>query len=62
LFCPSLTDIGLSSAGDCSQYETIWMLRLGDDLSISDRDDLWPPHRMALLAQPYQRRSLAFSG
>jgi hypothetical protein len=44
------------------QHETIWMLRLGDDLSISDRDDLWPPHRMALLAQPYQHRSLAFPG
>jgi hypothetical protein len=43
------------------QFETIWLLRRGDELTISDRDDLWPPSRLALLKGAYDRRPLTFS-
>jgi hypothetical protein len=43
------------------QYETIWLLRRGDDLSIGDRDGMWPPHRATLLGRPHHRRSLSFT-
>jgi hypothetical protein len=44
------------------EHEGVWLLRRGDDLTISDRDDLWPPHRVALLAHPHRRSPLAFRG
>ncbi|ARF57230.1 SitI3 family protein [Streptomyces gilvosporeus] len=44
------------------QSEQIWLLRRGDGLSLSDDDDLWRPHRLAAVAHPYRRASLAFSG
>ncbi|KIZ14284.1 SitI3 family protein [Streptomyces natalensis] len=43
------------------QSEQIWLLRRGGELSLSDDDDLWSPHRLAAVAQPYRRASLAFS-
>ena len=42
-------------------YEHIWLLRRGGDLSLSDRSDIWPPHRLAALSQRYRRATHAFS-
>lgn len=41
--------------------EIIWLLRRGDDLSLNERGDLWPPHRLALVRQPYRRATHVFS-
>jgi hypothetical protein len=41
--------------------ETIWLLRRGAELTVSDRDDLWSPARLAALTQPYRRGALAFA-
>ncbi|WP_329133559.1 SitI3 family protein [Streptomyces sp. NBC_01476] len=41
--------------------ETIWLLRRGDDLSLNERNDLWPPRRLAVVSQPYRRATHAFS-
>ena len=43
------------------QHEIIWLLRRGDDLSLHERDDLWPPRRLAAVARPYRRATHAFS-
>jgi hypothetical protein len=43
------------------QYEDIWLLRRGDDLSLNERDDLWPQHRLAVISQPYRRATHRFS-
>jgi hypothetical protein len=43
------------------QYEVIWLLRRGSELVVSDREDFWPPHRLAALPGPYTRSALAFS-
>lgn len=42
------------------QFETIWLLRRGNDLSVSEQADLWPPNRLATLTQPYSRTALSF--
>ena len=42
------------------QYEDIWLLRTGATVTVSDRDDLWPPHRLAMLTGPYRREALSF--
>lgn len=36
--------------------EVVWLLRTGDRLRVSDRDDLWTPELLALLPGPYERR------
>ncbi len=41
--------------------DNIWLLRRGDDLSVSERADLWPPHRLAALSRPYRRATHTFS-
>jgi hypothetical protein len=38
--------------------EVVYLLRKGGQLTISDRDDRWPPHLRALLPQPYERGRL----
>jgi hypothetical protein len=43
------------------QYETIWLLRRAGDLSLNDRDELWPPQRLALMSQPYRRATYHFA-
>lgn len=43
------------------QFESIWLLRRGTDLSLSEDDDLWPAHRLALVSQPYRRATHAFA-
>jgi hypothetical protein len=43
------------------EYEQIWLLRRDGELSLNERTDIWPPHRLALITQPYQRATHAFS-
>lgn len=38
------------------QFEVIWLLRRGSELSLNERDDLWPPHRLAAVS-PIDRRA-----
>lgn len=44
-----------------SGLDQIWLLRRRGDLTLSERDDLWPPERLAALAQPFRRASTTFS-
>ncbi|MFD4507714.1 SitI3 family protein [Streptomyces sp. NPDC058457] len=39
------------------QYEVIWLLRRNGELSLNERDDIWPPQRLALMTQPYRRET-----
>lgn len=41
-------------------FETIWLVRRGGELLLNDRDDLWPPERLALLGRPYRRETTVF--
>jgi hypothetical protein len=43
------------------EYEIIWLLRRDGDLSLNDEDDVWPPHRLALMSQPYRRATYHFA-
>lgn len=43
------------------QLEIIWLLRRDGELTLNERDDLWPPERLALLSQPYRRATYSFS-
>ncbi|WP_432215891.1 SitI3 family protein [Streptomyces hygroscopicus] len=43
------------------QFEAIWLLRRGGELSLSERDDLWLPQRLAVVTQTYRRATHAFS-
>ncbi|MFI1201660.1 SitI3 family protein [Streptomyces sp. NPDC020883] len=43
------------------QFEDIWLLRRGAELSLNERDDLWPPQRLATVSQPYRRATHTFS-
>lgn len=42
-------------------YEHIWLLRRGGDLSLSEQDDIWPPQRLTALSQRYRRATHTFS-
>jgi hypothetical protein len=42
-------------------FEQIWLLRRGTDLSVSEQADLWPAHRLAALSQHYRRATHTFS-
>ncbi|MFC1400658.1 MULTISPECIES: SitI3 family protein [Streptacidiphilus] len=42
-------------------FETIWLLRRGNDLTLNEDDDLWPAQRLTLLTQPYRRETYTFS-
>lgn len=44
------------------QYEVIWLLRRAGELTLNERDDLWPPQRRALLSQHYRRATSHFAG
>ncbi|HEX3786678.1 MAG TPA: SitI3 family protein [Pseudonocardiaceae bacterium] len=43
------------------EFEDIWLLRRGGELSVGEQDDLWPAGRLALLHQPYRRTTQAFA-
>lgn len=43
------------------QFEVIWLLRRGTELSLNPRDDLWPPRRLAAVSQPYRRAEYTFA-
>jgi hypothetical protein len=43
------------------QYEQIWLLRRNGELTLSERDDIWPPQRLAAVHQPYRRATHTFS-
>ncbi|SDM25714.1 SitI3 family protein [Allokutzneria albata] len=42
------------------QFEVIWLLRRDGQLTLNERDDIWPPHRLALVDIPYRRETHAF--
>jgi hypothetical protein len=42
-------------------FETIWLLRRGNDLTLNEDDALWPAQRLTLLTQPYRRATYTFS-
>ncbi|KPI00391.1 hypothetical protein OK074_5824 [Actinobacteria bacterium OK074] len=42
------------------QFEQIWLLRKNGDLTLSEDDDLWRPHRLPLVTQPYRRETHRF--
>ncbi|MDA3626805.1 SitI3 family protein [Saccharopolyspora oryzae] len=44
-----------------SDFDEIWLLRRGDDLSLSEQADLWPPHRLAAVSQRYRHATHTFS-
>lgn len=41
-------------------YEDVWLVRQGDHLSLSERSDLWPAHRLTAFSLPYRRQSHEF--
>jgi hypothetical protein len=43
------------------EYEDIWLLRRGVMVTLSERDDIWPPRRQAALSQRFRRVTHAFS-
>ncbi|MFF1921074.1 SitI3 family protein [Streptomyces sp. NPDC058221] len=43
------------------QSEVIWLLRRGSEVSLNERDDLWPPQRLAAVSQPNRRATYNFS-
>jgi hypothetical protein len=56
LVAPLLEDI----EGDAVlhfQYEVIWLLRRNGELSLNERDDIWPPRRLALMTRPFRRET-----
>jgi hypothetical protein len=36
-------------------YEVIWLLRLHGEVSLNERNDIWPPDRLALITPPFRR-------
>ncbi|SDC22762.1 SitI3 family protein [Actinokineospora iranica] len=44
-----------------SEFDQIWLLRRGRELLLSDRDDIWPLHRLALAPRPCRRAALTFA-
>ncbi|MCP3803943.1 SitI3 family protein [Allokutzneria sp. A3M-2-11 16] len=42
------------------ETETIWLLRRDGELTVNEQDDIWPPHRLALVDIPYRRETHTF--
>ncbi|MFB7612789.1 SitI3 family protein [Kitasatospora sp. NPDC056181] len=42
-------------------YEEVWLVRQGGELSLSERSDLWPARRLTGLPLPYHRQNLEFA-
>ncbi|MGH3760345.1 SitI3 family protein [Actinophytocola sp.] len=43
------------------EFEDIWLLRRGGEVTLSEQDDIWPPHRRAALSQRFERVTHSFS-
>ncbi|MFI9786406.1 SitI3 family protein [Kitasatospora sp. NPDC051984] len=41
-------------------YETVWLLRRGEDLVLHEDPLMWPEHWRAMIDGPYRRESLRF--
>lgn len=39
------------------QFEEVWLLRRGGELTLHKDDDLWRPARLAIVSQPYGRET-----
>ncbi len=59
LVLPLLEQIDGDAVLHC-QYESIWLLRKNGELSLSENDDLWRPHRIPFVTQPYRRETRIF--
>lgn len=44
-----------------SQFEQIWLLRRLGELTVSEREDIWPPERLAIVDHPFRRITREFS-
>lgn len=45
-----------------SGLDQIWLLRRDGVLSVSEREDIWPPQRLAALPRTFRRTTITFSG
>ena len=48
-------------AGDAvlhREMETAWLVRKDGSITLNDRDDIWPPERLASVPQPYRRAAI----
>ncbi|WP_052709672.1 SitI3 family protein [Streptomyces sp. NRRL S-495] len=41
-------------------FEDVWLLRLGGELTLSERSDVWPAERLAAVPPPFGRRTHEF--
>lgn len=50
-------------AGDAalSGMDVIWLMRRNGELTLNERDDIWPGHRLAVMHQSYRRETQSFS-
>lgn len=50
-------------AGDAvfSGMDVIWLMRRKGELTLNERDDIWPTHRLAAVHQAYRRETQSFS-
>jgi hypothetical protein len=42
-------------------YETVWLVRRGGELELSEREDLWTPARLSAVPPGYRRAALSFA-
>lgn len=43
------------------EFEEVWLLRRGDDLSVGEEDFMWPEKRLDMVPGPYRRATHAFA-
>ncbi|WP_035846716.1 SitI3 family protein [Kitasatospora azatica] len=43
------------------QSEDVWLVRLDGELSLNERSEVWPPHRLAMVPGPYRRQTFEFT-
>ncbi|MFB8240503.1 SitI3 family protein [Kitasatospora purpeofusca] len=41
-------------------FEDVWLVRLGSELTLSERSDVWPAERLASVVLPFGRRTHEF--
>jgi hypothetical protein len=44
-----------------SGMDVIWLMRRNGELTLNERDDIWPEHRLAAVHQAYRRETKAFA-
>ncbi|MGW4521180.1 SitI3 family protein [Amycolatopsis sp. NPDC004378] len=44
-----------------SGMDVIWLMRRNGELTLNERDDIWPAHRLATVHQVYRRETKSFS-